>query len=72
MPRWRIRRNARSLGVLVEDLLDFARFERSGIDVALKPIDLSELVPQVVDQMSTFVQNEYVSGVYEVIDTMEP
>ena len=25
-----------------------------------------------VDQMSTFVQNEYVSGVYEVVDTVEP
>ena len=24
-----------------------------------------------VDQMSAFVQNEYVSGVYEVIDTLE-
>jgi heme-degrading monooxygenase HmoA len=25
-----------------------------------------------VDEMSTFVHNEYVSGVYEVIDTVEP
>lgn len=25
-----------------------------------------------VDRMSAFVQNEYVSGVYEVIDTYEP
>src|SRR5205085_6072226 len=37
----RISRNARSLGVLVEDLLDFARFERSGLTAALRPIDLS-------------------------------
>ena len=49
----RISRNARSLGVLVEDLLDFARFERSGLTAALRPIDLSELVPSVVDQMSS-------------------
>ena len=25
-----------------------------------------------VDRISTFVQNEYVSGVYEVVDTYEP
>jgi signal transduction histidine kinase len=49
----RIRRNARSLVVLVEDLLDFARFERAGVEVSMRPIDLSELVPQVVDQMSS-------------------
>jgi signal transduction histidine kinase len=49
----RISRNARSLGVLVEDLLDFARFERSGLNAALRPIDLSDLVPNVVEQMSS-------------------
>ncbi|GAC1477865.1 MAG: hypothetical protein NVS1B12_13670 [Acidimicrobiales bacterium] len=47
----RIERNARSLGVLVEDLLDFARLERAGVSVTLQPVDLSELVPNVVDQM---------------------
>ena len=51
----RIRRNARSLGVLVEDLLDFARFERSGLSMTVTPIDLSELIPQVVDQMSSLL-----------------
>ena len=59
----RIRRNARSLGVLVEDLLDFARFERSGIAVALRPIDLSELVPQVVDQISSILERRPVSTI---------
>lgn len=57
----RIRRNARSLGVLVEDLLDFARFERSGIAVTMIPIDLSELVPQIVDQMSSLVGDRVVN-----------
>jgi signal transduction histidine kinase len=57
----RIRRNARSLVVLVEDLLDFARFERAGVGVALRPIDLSELVPQVVDQMSSLLGGREVS-----------
>lgn len=49
----RIARNARSLAVLIEDLLDFARFERSGLTAALRPIDLSALVPPVVEQMSS-------------------
>ena len=56
----RISRNARSLGVLVEDLLDFARFERSGLTAALRPIDLSELVPSVVDQMSSVLEGRSV------------
>ena len=51
----RLKRNARSLGVLVDDLLDFARFERSSSEIALKPIDLSEFVPLVVDQMSSLL-----------------
>ena len=51
----RLRRNARSLAVLVDDLLDFARFERSSSELALKPINLSEFVPQVVDQMSSLL-----------------
>jgi signal transduction histidine kinase len=57
----RIRRNARSLVVLVEDLLDFARFERAGAAIASRPIDLSELVPQVVDQMSSVLGGRHVS-----------
>ena len=47
----RIQRNSRSLAVLVDDLLDFARLERSGLSVTLRPVDLSDLVPKVVDQM---------------------
>ena len=57
----RISRNARSLGVLVEDLLDFARFERSGLTAALRPIDLSDLVPKVVEQMSSVLGDRPVS-----------
>jgi two-component system OmpR family sensor kinase len=57
----RIGRNARSLAVLVEDLLDFARVERSGISVALRPIDLSDLVPNVVDQMSSILDGRRLS-----------
>ena len=49
----RISRNAKSLSVLVEDLLDFARFQRVGFLATLRPVDLSDLVPNVVDQMSS-------------------
>lgn len=62
----RIRRNARSLVVLVEDLLDFARFEGSDMAVGMKPIDLSELVPQVVDQMSSLL------GEHPIAVSVEP
>ena len=61
----RIGRNARSLGILVEDLLDFARFERSGLTAALRPIDLSDLVPKVVEQMSSVLGGRPVSVVVE-------
>ena len=57
----RIRRNARSLGVLVEDLLDFARLERSGIAVTLQPVDVSDLVPKIVDQTSSILAQRPVS-----------
>jgi signal transduction histidine kinase len=61
----RIRRNARSLVVLVEDLLDFARFERSDMPIGSKPIDLSELVPQVVDQMASLLEGRPLSVIVE-------
>jgi signal transduction histidine kinase len=61
----RIGRNARSLAVLIEDLLDFARFERSGLAADLHPIDLSELVPNVVDQVSSVLAGRKVSMVIE-------
>jgi len=71
----RISRNARSLGVLIEDLLDFARFERSGLAAQLRPIDLSEVVPSVVDQLSSMltgrsVQIEVEPGVIAMADTL--
>jgi signal transduction histidine kinase len=53
----RIRRNARSLGLLVEDLLDFARMERAGAGPALKRIDVSKVVPEVVDQLSPILSD---------------
>jgi signal transduction histidine kinase len=71
----RISRNARSLNLLVEDLLDFARFQRSGLAVALGPVDLSDLVPTVVDQMSSVLAGRTVStniepGVTAIADAL--
>jgi len=57
----RLKRNARSLGVLVDDLLDFARFERATSELALKPVDLSHIVPQIVDQTSSLLADRPVS-----------
>jgi signal transduction histidine kinase len=51
----RIDRNATSLGLLIDDLLDFSRLERSGLSVAARPTDLSALVPAVVEQMSSLL-----------------
>jgi len=57
----RLKRNARSLGVLVDDLLDFARFERATSELALKPVDLSHIVPQIVDQTSSLLADRPLS-----------
>jgi signal transduction histidine kinase len=61
----RIARNARSLAALIEDLLDFARFERVGLTVDLHPVDLSDLVPTIVDQLSSVLGGRAVSTVIE-------
>jgi signal transduction histidine kinase len=71
----RIGRNARSLAVLIEDLLDFARFERSGLTAELRPTDLSDLVPTVVDQMSSMLTGRAVDtsvapGIVAMADTL--
>ena len=52
----RIQRNANSLGLLIDDLLDFARLERSGLHVVARPVDLSLLVPEIVEQMSSLLE----------------
>jgi signal transduction histidine kinase len=69
----RIGRNARSLGVLVEDLLDFARFDSAGMSVTPRAMNLSDLVPKVIDQMSSILGERPVvtnirSGVVAVAD----
>jgi len=51
----RIDRNAGSLSVLIDDLLDFARLERQSLTVTPQPVSLSQLVPNVVDQTSSIL-----------------
>src|SRR5205814_2070941 len=42
-----------------------ARFERSGLTASLRPIDLSDLVPKVVEQMSSMLDGRTVSTAVE-------
>lgn len=51
----RIRRNAVVLQALIEQLLDFARLDRGGFKPVNTPISLSELVPEVVDQLGVIL-----------------
>lgn len=57
----RIARNAGSLSVLVNDLLDFARLERRSLQVRLEPIDLVAAVAAVVDQSATLVEDHTIA-----------
>ena len=56
----RIWNSARSLGSLVEDLLDLTRLESSGINLVIRSVDLSELVPKIVGQMSVLLERNTV------------
>lgn len=47
----RIGANARSLGAVVQDLLDFSLLDRGSIVLALEDLDLGELVRGVVDRL---------------------
>jgi signal transduction histidine kinase len=47
----RATRNAKSLGVLIEDLLDFARLERGTAGLRLQPVNLSQLVLSLLDRL---------------------
>ena len=45
----RMRRNAGRLFMLVNDILDFSRIEAGGMVVRREPVDIGELVTQVID-----------------------
>jgi signal transduction histidine kinase len=52
----RISRNSKSLVVLAEELLAFARLERRFLDIQRSILDLAEVAPRIVDQMATLIE----------------
>src|SRR5207247_3458905 len=53
----RIARNAHTLSVVVDQLVSFTRLERDVIRLAPRPVDLSALVEQGVDQLQTLLSD---------------
>lgn len=49
----RIARNASTLQKLIDELLEFRDLERRGVPLAVEPLDLSEFVARVTDQLGT-------------------
>lgn len=57
----RIWTSARSLGTLIEDLLDVARLDKTAAAPPLQALDLTELVPKIVNHLSTLLGGHLVS-----------
>lgn len=70
----RIRRHARVLGALVEDLLDHARLSGAAMPLVLEPLDLSELSAKVVLQLSPVLERHTVTTAIEpgVVSPCDP
>ena len=62
----RIQRNSISLGLLVDDLLDFARLERQALNAPASPVQLDQQVANVVAQLAPIL------GSREVTTELEP
>ena len=62
----RISRNSVSLGLLVDDLLDFARLERQALNAPASPVQLDRQVADVVAQLTPIL------GEREVTSELEP
>jgi signal transduction histidine kinase len=62
----RVHGNTLSLGLLVDDLLDFARLERQALNAPAAPLALDEQVATILAQLSP------VLGAREVVTTLEP
>lgn len=54
-----------------DEIISFGVFDMSKDDYHRWRAENESSEEHRVDQLSAFVQNEYVSGVYEVIDTVE-
>ena len=55
-----------------DEIISFGLFEMSEQDYRRWREEADAEENQRVDKMSTFVQNEHVSGVYEVVDQLGP
>jgi signal transduction histidine kinase len=69
----RVQRNTTSLGFLVDDLLDFARLDRHALGISLSPMDISEAVSAMVEQLTPLlgdhdVQLDVQPGVHGLAD----
>jgi signal transduction histidine kinase len=62
----RLGRNATSLGLLVDELLDFARLERQALSVSAVPMDLTGKVERTVAQLVPLL------GEHQVTTDLEP
>jgi heme-degrading monooxygenase HmoA len=54
-----------------DEIISFGLFDMSEEDYRRWRADADQQETRRVDALSAFVENEYVSGVYEVIDTLE-
>ena len=55
----RIARNAHTLSVVVDQLVDFTRLEREAIQLSPRPIDLGALIGLGLDQLRTFLSDHH-------------
>jgi len=62
----RVHRNSVSLGLLVDDLLDFARLERQALNAPASPVQLDEQVAAIVAQLAP------VLGERRVVTELQP
>lgn len=56
----RIDRNGESLGVLIEELLEYTRLDRGGLELHRSVVKLDTLVAQTLDQLSTVTADHVV------------
>ena len=56
----RVHRNSVSLGLLVDDLLDFARLERQALNAPASPMQLDEQVRSIVAQLAPVLGDRHV------------
>jgi heme-degrading monooxygenase HmoA len=55
-----------------DEVISFGLFDMTKDDYHRWREEVDSAENQRVDRISAFVQNEYVSGVFEVVDTVEP